>query len=310
VLKNFKRQQQLVLWKILTLARCAVHNLKSTIGLLLILFLLLFAQVSSASTLFTGTESQAMGGTGRAAIEANEVGLLNPASFLFVSGYNLAVANRDFSNSDGGSTRNVLLHLSESQTDSMFPLAVTYLKTRDLNSTTNTEREDFHFTTGQMLLKNLALGIDVGKYGYQPKNQPKDSEWDVKLGFLYVPVDNWGFGLVFTNLLVTDYDFLKRGVEFGANYLFKDFFRMDLDLTYQLQDNPNHDGVVMLGMEHTFIKQIALRMGFRWDDPIGENYWTLGLGWNAPRIGFSYAYEKNVAKTNEDGHSFDLKIYF
>jgi hypothetical protein len=284
--------------------------MKSTVGLMVILALLLFAQVSRASTQFTGAASQAMGGTGRAAVQASEVGLLNPASFVFCSGYNMATAYREFNTADGGLTRNVMFHASEIETDSLFPLAITYLKTRDINSTDYSLREDFHFTTGQMVLNRLAFGVDIGKYKYTPEGGKDNSEWDVKLGFLYVPADAWGLGLVLTNLLVTDLPYLKRGAEFGVNYLFKDFFRFAMDVTYQLQDNPKHDGVVMLGMEHMFIKQIPMRFGIKIDDPNNANYWTAGLGWNAPRIGFDYTFEKNMSKNNEYGHSFDLKIYF
>lgn len=278
---------------------------------ILIIFLVLFiAQVSSATTQFTGVSSQAMGGAGRAAVQASEAALLNPASLMFVRGYNMASSYRDFQTKDEGSTRNVLFHLSENETDSMFPLGITYLKTRDINSDFYGERQDLHFTTGQMLLKNLALGIDVAKYSITPENGAKKSEWDAKLGFLFVPDNNLGLGLVFTNLLVTDSPYLKRGVEAGVNYLFKEFLRVAVDVAYQMEDNPTDESVVMFGMEHMYLGQIPLRFGFKYDGPSSENYWTMGLGWNAPRIGFAYTFEKNVSEVNEYGHSVDLRIYF
>lgn len=251
-----------------------------------------------------------MGGAGRAAVEAAEVGLLNPASFVSVTGYNMAAEMRDFSTKDGGSTGNVLLHASENSGESLFPLAITYLKTRDSNAAISGVREDFHLTTGQVIFSNVAFGLDVGKYTNTPAAGIEDSEWDIKMGFLFVPLKDWGFGLVFSNLLDTDSVYLKRTLEGGVNYLFNNFFRMSFDVTYQTEDNPEHDGVVMLGIEHLFMKQIPLRLGMKWDDPIDENYWTLGLAWKAPRIGFGYTFEKNVAENKEYGHSFDLKIYF
>jgi hypothetical protein len=143
-----------------------------------------------------------------------------------------------------------------------------------------------------------------------PENGVTDSEWDAKLGFLYVPTGNLGLGLVFTNLLVTDFSYLKRGAEFGVNYLFKEFLRVALDITYQLEDNPDNKSTVMLGTEHMYLDQIPLRFGFKYDGPSSENYWTMGLGWNAPRIGFAYTFEKNVSEVSEYGHSVDLRIYF
>ncbi|MES2769449.1 MAG: hypothetical protein V4596_09915 [Bdellovibrionota bacterium] len=284
--------------------------MKSTIGLLLILFFLLIAQVSIASTQFTGVASQAMGGTGRAAVIPNEVAFLNPASFVSVRGYNLATAYRDFQTLDKGSTRNFAIHASENQTDSMFPLAITYLKTRDINSGAYGVREDIHLTTGQEIFGNVAFGIDVARYTDTPEGGKEETEWDAKVGFLYAPMDNLGLGLVFTNLLVTDLEHLKRGVEVGVNYLFMQFFRAALDVTYQMEDNESDESVVMFGIEHMYFKQIALRAGAKWDAPINQNYWTLGLAWNAPKISFGYAFEKNVAETDEYGHSVDLRIYF
>ncbi len=271
---------------------------------------LLFAPNSNASIPFYGGISQSMGGAGRAAVNASEVGLLNPASFAFVRGYNLASTYRDFGTVEGGSTRNVLFHASENQAGAMFPLAVTYLKTRDINAAAYGVREEYHLSSAQMVLKNLAFGIDGARYSFEPENGAKDSEWDVRLGLLYVPHKDWGVGLVFTNLLSTDLPFLKRGVELGLNYLVKDFFRFSLDYTHQIEDNPTDDGAVMLGIEHTFASQIPLRIGFRVDGPSNENYWTLGLGWNGPRLGLGYTYEKSVSEAQEYGHSVDLRIYF
>lgn len=284
--------------------------MKSTLGLVLILIFLFIAQVSSAATDFTGVTSQAMGGAGRAAVIPTEVALLNPASFAAVSGFNLSTTYRDFETKSAGVNRNVLAHLSESQTDSMFPLAVTYFKSSGHDSITGFDREDIHLTTAQSLFDKVSFGLDVARYSFKPDVGAKDHEWDLKMGFLYAPTDTLGFGLVFTNLLVTEFDYLKRGAELGINYRFANFFRAAFDVTHQLEDNPTDESVVMLGIEHTFIDQVYLRAGFKWDNPISENYWTLGLAWDAPKIGFGYVYEKNASKTDEYGHSVDLRIYF
>lgn len=279
--------------------------MKSILGLFLILVVLFIAQVSSA-TQFTGVASQAMGGAGRAAVIPSEVAFLNPASFVSVRGYNISTAYRDFSTYSGTSQRNFVLHVSENQAGAMFPLAVTYAK----SSVYSLDREDLHLTTGQEIFGKVAFGLDIGRYKFIPDGASKDTEWDLKMGFLYAPVENLGLGLVFTNLLVTDHEALKRGVEAGVNYMFLDFFRAALDITYQMEDNESDESVVMLGLEHTYLNQIPLRVGFKWDAPINQNYWTLGLGWTAPKLGIAYTYEKNVDEEDEYGHSVDLRIYF
>lgn len=286
------------------------HREPSLIKFVMGAAVLIFGSSALASTPFYGSTSQAMGGAGRAAVVASEVSLLNPASFAFVRGYNIASNYRDFSTQDGGATRNVLFHASENETGAMFPLAITYLKTRDINNDAYGVREEYHLSSAQMVLKNLAFGIDGARYSYVPENGSRDYEWDVKVGFLYVPHKDWGLGLVFTNILSTDLPFLKRSVEFGVNYLFDGFFRFALDYTHQIEDNPTNEGIVMVGIEHTFIKQIPFRVGYRIDGPNSENYWTLGLAWDGPRLGLGYTYEKNVSENEEYGHSVDLRIYF
>lgn len=273
--------------------------------LISILIVLLAAQVTSAAT-FTGAVSHSMGGTGRGAVIPSEVSLLNPASFVSVRGYNIATAYRDFSYTSGVSERNFLVNLGENSTGSMFPLSVTYLRT----STHQLETEDIHLTTGQAIGGNIAFGLDVARYKVLPDNGPDDSEWDIKFGFLYAPKDTLGVGLVFSSLLNTDNPALKRQIEAGVNYLFADFFRAALDVVYQIEDNPKDEGIIMVGFEHIFKGNVPFRAGFKWDDPNNQNHWTLGLGWNGPRIGFDYSYEKNASKTNEYGHSVDLRIYF
>lgn len=280
--------------------------MKKYLLLLSVLVILLIAQVSNA-TQFSGVASQSMGGTGRAAVLPNEVAFLNPASFVSVRGYNLSTAYRDFSTHYNTSVRNFAVHASENQTDSAFPLAVTYLRTTNQFQ----EMEDIHLTTGQVIFGSVAFGVDIGRYKFESRDSDwNDTEWDAKLGFLYAPADTVGLGLVFSNLLSTDHELLNRQVEFGVNYLFLDFFRAALDITHQIEDNPTDESVVMLGLEHTLLKQVPLRAGFKWDAPINQNYWTLGLGWTAPKLALAYSYEKNVDENDEYGHSVDLRIYF
>ncbi len=277
---------------------------KQTSAMIALLFLVSVKTSFAAS--FSGTTSQAMGGTGRGAIIPTEVAFLNPASFASARGYFIATAYRDFSVYDGTNEKNFVAHLSENSPGSMFPLAITYMRT----SFPNLATEDIHLTSAQAIAKNLALGIDVARYKVRPTGGPDDAEWDLKVGLMYATTDSLGVGLVFSNFLSTDNPALKKQIEAGVNYRFDEFFRAAFDIIYPTEDNTSDEGVVMLGLEHYLKKQFPIRAGFKWDDLNNENYWTFGLGWNGPRIGFDYSYEKNASRGGEYGHSVDLRIYF
>lgn len=274
-----------------------------------LILLFLFSGFVHATTPFTGVISNSIGGAGRAAITPEEVGLLNPAALVHQKGYQLSTAYRDMNVREDGSIYNFLAHISENQPDTMFPLAVTYHKTRNFNYRAIDRTEDIHLTTANMIIPNLSLGFDVVRHTYET-SVDEDDEWDGSVGLMYIVTKDLGLGLVHRNVLDSDSPYLYRTVEFGVNYLFGDFLRFAADVVYATEKNPNKEAIYMFGMEHEIVEKLPLRIGFRGDDVINENYWTLGFGWVGPKIGFDYTLERNFSETGEFASSFDLKVYF
>lgn len=276
----------------------------------ILLSLLSIGFIATAQTPFTGTISNSMGGTGRAAITPEEIGLLNPAALVHQDGYQLSTAYRDYNTENNGSAYDMMIHIAESERDSMFPLAITYHKQRHFYGSAMDRVQDLHFTTANIIFQNFSFGVDGVKHKYEPGVGNKIDEWDGSIGVLYLVSENLGLGLTHRNILSSNSPYLNRSVEFGVNYLFETFLRLTFDIAYGTEKNPGHDAIYMLGVEHKLIDYFPVRVGFRIDDVISENYWTIGVGWKGPKIGLDFSWEKNFSKNDEYGTSVDLKVYF
>lgn len=264
---------------------------------------------SFAQTQFTGITSLGLGGTGRAAVRAEEVGFLNPASLMHVRGYMVGGSYRDMNVRNEGSVENVMAYLSESGTKSMFPLNITYLKTRNYHLPFVDKNEEFIFSTATRILNNLSLGLNVSRSEHETSIN-KEADWNTSIGLMYVLNPDFAIGLVYYNLLDSDTYYLARRIGFGSSYLFKGFLRFFMDLEYMVDHNPDNELQYMLGLEHILTDMLAYRMGLRFDDMRNSNYWTLGIGFNGPRLALGYAFEKNFSYASEYSHSVDLKLTF
>jgi hypothetical protein len=241
--------------------------------------------------------------------DPEEVAFLNPAALVHQKGYQLSTAYRDFNVREDGSIYDFMAHISENQPDTMFPLALTYHKNRNFYHSANDRSEDFHFTTANMLFDNFSIGFDVRKHKYDGPAEDKD-EWDGTVGIMYILTKDLGMGLVHRNLLDSDSPYLYRTLEFGVNYIFEDFLRFVFDVVYGTEKNPDKQAIYMFGVEHKMLEGFPLRLGFRGDDVLNEEYWTLGIGWVGPKIGLDFSLERNFSETGEFASSFDLKVYF
>jgi len=270
----------------------------------------IFISAVASGQSLTGVAPAAMGGAGRAGVDAGSIAFLNPASMAHLRGYNIVSAYRYYSVNPEGGGHDYFFHGSENQTDSLFPLGVTYAQSKIDFPLGHAKKREIHLTSAQMLGANFAFGIDFGRYDYQVTSSKKEAHWDSSLGLMYVATPQLGFGLVFGNYLKTDFPFLKRNIQFGTNYLFQDFLRAALDIVYQTEDNPDHKSIIMAGLEHRFLETLPLRLGYRYDGLLGKRYTTAGFGWDGPRLGIDYAFEKNLSKSRDYAHWVDVRVYF
>lgn len=287
------------------------NNLLSKVTLIIgvLATCLLSTHVTQAQTAYTGIDSIALGGTGRAAVRQEEVGFLNPAALVHTRGFAITGGYRKMDIPGDGKIENMALHLSESGTNSLFPLGVTYLKTRNFYLPFVNYEENLHLSTAAMVLPNFSIGLDVSRNQLETDNMGYE-DWNASLGLLYVINGNIGLGFVYYNVLDSDIYYLARRMALGTSYLFQGFLKAFLDVEYQVDNNIDNDLIYMIGLEHSLHKMFDIRFGTKFDDFNNRNYWTAGFGFKGPRLGLSYAFEKNFAVSTELAHSFDLKLLF
>jgi len=64
-----------------------------------------------------------------------------------------------------------------------------------------------------------------------------------------------------------------------------------------------------VGGEISLMQQFKLRGGYMWRNIEGNNYYTLGIGWMAPRVSFDYGFRQNVREAQGQAHCVSLTIY-
>jgi hypothetical protein len=92
--------------------------------------------------------------------------------------------------------------------------------------------------------------------------------------------------------------------------LLSDFFRARLDLSRQLEFNPDGEWQIQGGFESFISEFIVLRLGYDYNHLTQENNFTIGLGFEGPRLKLDYAYVDNGNRLGGALHSIDLRIPF
>ncbi len=288
-------------------------QLRQVVELILILaFVAAFVySLPGRAQTFTGPAAFGLGGAGVAAVAGAEAPLMNPAALAHTMNYQFGAFHQQKGFEGLGSVRDYGGVFIDHNPDAVIPGALTYFNRTRLVGPVTLESTYIEISFGNFLYPELAFGIS-GKY-FKQKVVGSDVDktiWNGSLGLLYTPASNIGLALVSTNF-VKDYNGeIYPDIAFGAHYVYEKVIRARLDVRLPQIDNADKKGQVMFGFESVLAETVFLRAGFRWDDLNKKNFATAGIGWDGPRLGFDYAFEKNVLTEGEIGHSVDLRLFF
>ncbi len=254
--------------------------------------------ITTNAEIFSGAVSAATGGTGRAAVVPGDSNFLNPATLPYLKGY--------YFYSKFGQ-KDMALGLSDNTKETMIPTALSYFRVDNL--------QDFKLSIADYIVRKWTVGASLHYYqANQPVGSLNNTNFD--LSFAYAPKPHFGFGLIFYNMAGDTKDFpdsqkLYSQVGLGANYTYKEFFRLRADLLSTEKMNNNfHKPTVMLGFESYFNRWILARFGYRDENTFDKEYATAGLGFDLPRFKLNYGYEGDTKQTANSRHSIDLAVPF
>jgi hypothetical protein len=259
---------------------------------------------------FEGPVATAMAGTGRAAVLVTEGAHLNPATLAFVEGYNLGFIYGAESLGDRAGANKYHLVISDSGEDAMFPGALSYSRVGLFQQDRSVDIQEVNASIGYGFSEFFSWGV-TAKYIHQEiKGSEKVNAFNGSTGFLLTPRRNLGFALTFDDFLEARDVAMNPTTGVGVNYVFEKLIMLRGDVVQPQKSNPSRRLIAMLGAETMFVgKDLKFRFGHRWDDFADRRLASLGLGWQGPKLGVNYAYEKNVDST-DFRHLIDMLIRF
>jgi len=263
------------------------------------------------SNLFEGPVATALGGAGRAATSPLESSHLNPATLALLTGYYFGALYSAESEGVNSGASKYHLAVSDANEDVAFPASLTYSKViiseegkRDVNE------QEIQIGFGKSIAPNLAIGASVKRLSEDSLNGPSLADYNGSFGFLLIPTASLGIGLVFDDVLNSPDISMNPVVGAGIQYLLLDVARLRVDWDQPQKSNPDRKGEMMVGLESLFLGEgFSLRAGEKWDQYHGRQLGSLGLGWQGPKLGIDYAYEKDLDST-DFRHLVDLSLQF
>lgn len=251
-----------------------------------------------------------MGQAGRAASDSIDAQYLNPAALPFGKSYNFGFVYQ----SERAALENPVNRYAIVVTDNSGENGVTggagYLYRRSSFPNKTIVDQDFSLSFAGKLRTNWSIGIQGRRWFRQDNQGPNWTKHNIALGTMVVPADYLSFAFVAYDVLKDDDLDMIPVLALGSHFIIMDIIRLRADVSRQEKRNPNHEGVLNLGMEINAQEGFLFRVGGIWDELQKKRFFTAGLGWEGPRLSVAYAYRKNVDLTDDTVHTFQAWLAF
>ncbi|MGE0764330.1 MAG: hypothetical protein AB7N80_13700 [Bdellovibrionales bacterium] len=290
-------------------------NEPAWVGFVLLLLLFHHTLDASQTQIFSGPVSMAMGGGGRAGIEATEKFFLNPAAVAFGEGFELGMSFRDGYWANGEHESGFNIAMLENDPENFAKGGFAYVQRRRTAPGLTWDEQYIYGAIGQNVSEFFSFGISVYHLSQKVKDAPDHTAVNGSLGALFTLNPAVGFAYVFTNPVAADKDVpvALRPIpqqSIALNVLFQQLMRITLDVTRYEKQNPDKKGIIQIGNEIKLTEYGVFRLGFEVDDIQKRNAFTAGIGFLGPRLRANYAFVKPFVETNGAMHSVDLRLPF
>ncbi len=148
------------------------------------LFVLMLSQAHAQ--IFEGPVAAALGGSGRAGLDANEGVFLNPALVAILPESELDGYYRD-GDADVGQHRQAYgASISENTEENLLAGELSYLRLRNTGTApTPVNSEVWQASMGKLFYKRFAVGVSVIHVDHSPEDAPAYAQWNGSLGALF-----------------------------------------------------------------------------------------------------------------------------
>ncbi|MBN8535516.1 MAG: hypothetical protein J0M15_00560 [Deltaproteobacteria bacterium] len=249
---------------------------------------------STASHL--SASSSALGGAGRAAVGPGDVSTLNPASLVYLFGFNF------YTRYAPGETA---ISISDNTMETVIPAAVYVYQKLDF--------KNFKLSFAEPFSKRISLGMSLG-YSQARVGEAMFNLANLDLGMTYLVSQNKAIGVVLYDLNKSPDNWpLENRVEpkigVGYHYVYKGFLRARVDYLSEGRFKLN-EGSLMFGVENYLNRWTLLRLGYQKNSLNINDLMTIGMGFDLPKFKINYAYLSDSKDYTQVRHSVDLMVPF
>ena len=271
----------------------------------LLVFLMLSSSAFAALTTrkIVSPRSAGLGSAIHGNIGSNDTLRDNPASIAFSKNYGIEGL---YINSATDQATILDVSVVDSKTSHLAG-GFAYSKISEQN---NLKRDMFYLCVAERYWQKTALSLG-GKYVKTTIDKETISFYDFDLGLLMAFNNYLGLGLVWKNIRKKDETFAPQEVSLGLQgawtYFYPTFTVSKLTKTGFSKLNAL---IYAMGLEVTARNKIFARGGYNIDTMTDIKKYSLGVGWNAPKISFSYAFERALKKASLYQHLASIRLYF
>jgi hypothetical protein len=278
-------------------------------------FLLSAAKASSEQPYRIGPATSALGGSGRAAVDAAESGWLNPAALVHIHSYHFAVSSQQSHRDAGDGYSDFGVMLADGGEEKIAAGSFSFVQRKTLRGgagAVSADQRDFQFSmAGFFPGRSLSMGLTYRRLIHEQPGGFDVTQDNFAIGFLYPMTEKFGLALTGHDLAGASDSVAPEArmiptVGVGMHFVPHEILHVRADLVRPLEANDDGRNNVHFGIESWFQKEFAFRLGSAWLEARNENWLTTGIGFKGPRLSFGYSFEKEIRSNDGSRHTFDL----
>jgi len=263
----------------------------------------------------TGPTSMSLGGAGVAGLSSADSVFINPASVSRSTSFEVDLLYQDgyIQNTDHKSLFGFLV--ADNSEGVLFPGAIGYITGSRLYSGYFSQDQMWHITIGRRVTQYLRLGFNFIYLDSEISGFKNFKQLTGSVGAIYDFNNQLSLGFSAEHLGEVDDEIpvplkLAPHLRIGVRYQPLELFSFYLDSSRRQSENPEDKGALHFGIESLTNAFTVLRVGMRWDDYLGYNYFTGGLGFDGPRLKINYSLQKAIKGPDGALHGVDFRVSF
>ena len=259
------------------------------------------------------------GATGRAGVAANDHGeqiFMNPAAMVHGKSFINSYFYRGGLSEDGERNQWFGLGIQDNSEDVFLTGGFLYtMETQSFKTLADYDEQRLQLSFAKFIYRQVSLGMSVYHISRDVENDQKYEFYDGNIGIMWNPDPNYAFAATYDNWArhgddVPEHVQLKDRLTIGANLLLIEKVRARLDVSQQMEDNPENRADLRMGLESFIDAFFVFRVGFERAQLEDRQYYSAGFGFTGPMLRVDYSYRKNADYSGGALHSVDFRLPF